>query len=117
MQTARAPRASALKMSVPLRKPPSMMTGTRVRRGVHNFRKAVDCAATALFGSSAMVRYDHAVHSGIEAELGIFGGLDSLDQQFHLGELSESPQCSQVIAGLVVPMSATSKPWNIGLRR
>ena len=59
--------------------PPSMKTGMRPG-GIHYLGKTVDGAAVALARSSALIRYDDSVHTGLDAELGVLARFHAFDQ-------------------------------------
>src|SRR6267142_679926 len=77
MPTADAPRARALKMSVPRRTPPSTMTGILPAAA----SRTIDRGAKSLFGAPTVIRDDQAVHTVLDRELRVFAGDDAFEEQ------------------------------------
>ncbi len=119
MPIAVAPSASALKMSVPRRKPPSSMIGIRPRTPATTSGNDVIVAASAVFGASAVVRDEDAVDAVQHRQLSVLLRDDALEDHLHGGAaleaLHELP-CRR--AGLQLTVSPTgSSAESMGLRR
>src|SRR5215470_6344287 len=58
---------------------------------VDDFRKALDRAATTLLRPPAVVRYDDSVNAVPYGELRVLTGLETLEHESHLRDVSEPP--------------------------
>jgi hypothetical protein len=96
MPTARAPSASALKISVPRRKPPSTRTG-----------KSAPTASTTSGRMSivprpvSVERNDDAVGAALAGEHCVFCGVDPLEQEFQFRHLTEAIEVAPIGGGRV----------------
>src|SRR4029434_9500364 len=53
------------------------------RRSRHDFRQALDRSAIAFFGAPTVIRYNNAVNTMLDRELGVFTRDDPLQYQLH----------------------------------
>jgi len=81
MPTADAPRARALKMSVPRRTPPSNDDGNPAGGGFDHLWQTIDRGAKSLFGAPTVIRDDQAVHTVLDRELRVFARDDAFEEQ------------------------------------
>ena len=92
MPTALAPSASALKMSVPRRNPPSTSTGTRPRTPATTSTRLSIAGAAAVFRPPAVIRDDHAVHAVLDGEFCVLASHDALDDEFPRPDVAQPLQ-------------------------
>ncbi len=115
MQTAVAPSASALNMSVPRRNPPSTRTGIFPLTASTTSRRALDGAPAAVFSPSTMVRHDDAVHASCNASFASSAVTIPLRRIFIVVKpRSLSTESQFQSSGLTRVACDTSRPLKIG---
>ena len=90
MQTARAPIASALTMSVPRRKPRIDQHRHAAADRLEDLGQRVDGRAAAILGAAAMVGHDDAVEPVVDGEHGVLGRHQPLQHQPRLHRVAQA---------------------------
>ena len=111
MPTPRAPEASALKTSVPRRKPPSTKHRDAAADRLDDFRQAVDRRAQRFAGAAAVIGHDDAVDAVLHGQPRVLARCRSLQHQLHpVSFFSRSTYAHVAFGGLNRP----SRPSYIG---